>query len=388
MRITVNSTTLAAQTGWVAKTLPTRPAIPVLAGMRLDIQPDQVTLIGTDYDTWASVSMDADTDDTGTWVLPGRTLAALAATLPPGRSVVLEQDGARVRIQCGSVRASLLTLPAEDFPALPDRPGPVGRVEADALAAAVTRVDTAASDDATLDLLTGIHLQLSQDGLVATASDRYRVARAAIDWEPALADDAGGPVEVLVPHQALTQAVRGLAGHVEIGLHIIPGADSATQLCLHDGDRRLDVGLISYDSYLPVDKLLDISGKVTGTVRVATADLTAALQRVRTLAARETPVLLVLGTGGHLEVATGGGEDAEGADTVEADYDGDQLTVAFAPAFLADLLATIRAERVRLDLTGPHTPALATPVNEDGEDRFWHMIMPIRQPATSTAVAA
>ena len=339
MRITVNSTTLAAQTGWVAKTLPTRPAIPVLAGMRLDIQPDQVTLIGTDYDTWASVSMDADTDDTGTWVLP-------------------------------------------------DRPGPVGRVEAAALAAAVTRVDTAASDDATLDLLTGIHLQLSQDGLVATASDRYRVARAAIDWEPALADDAGGPVEVLVPHQALTQAVRGLAGHVEIGLHIIPGADSATQLCLHDGDRRLDVGLISYDSYLPVDKLLDISGKVTGTVRVATADLTAALQRVRTLAARETPVLLVLGTGGHLEVATGGGEDAEGADTVEADYDGDQLTVAFAPAFLADLLATIRAERVRLDLTGPHTPALATPVNEDGEDRFWHMIMPIRQPATSTAVAA
>jgi len=56
---------------------------------------------------------------------PGETPPRLA---PPPRPVEIETDGARTMLTCGSAHFSLLMLPSEDYPALPEMPPALGRV--------------------------------------------------------------------------------------------------------------------------------------------------------------------------------------------------------------------------------------------------------------------
>src|SRR5690606_3346193 len=71
----------------------------------------------------------------GTVLVSGRLLAECSRALP-GKPVDVVLDGTRVNVTCGSSRFTLLTMPVEDYPALPEMPAHAGSVDADAFAEA------------------------------------------------------------------------------------------------------------------------------------------------------------------------------------------------------------------------------------------------------------
>lgn len=76
MHIAITAGLLADQLTWISRTLPTTPAIPVLAGVRLEAGNDRVHLTATDYETWSHATVEADTQGApATVVVPGRLLA-------------------------------------------------------------------------------------------------------------------------------------------------------------------------------------------------------------------------------------------------------------------------------------------------------------------------
>ena len=372
MRITAAVSVLAPQLAWIAKLLPARPPIPVLAGVRLDVAEDQVRLTGTDYDTWGSATVEADTEGAGAVVLPGRLLAALVAELPSRYLVTLDVEDHQVRVSCGKTRATLRTLPAEDYPTPPDRPVAIGQIDADVLAAGVGRVAPSASADSTLTMLTGVHLVLSDGGLLLEASDRYRFTRDVLGWEPTL--DGAVDNDVLVPRDALVAASRAMTGTVSIGLQDEGAAPVA--LALSDATRHLSTRLLS-DGFLNVDKVLAMLGEVSAEVTVESEPLTAAIRRTRLFAADSVPLRIEVGDG-ELVVRAGAEGDA-GADTVSAQTEAEEpLAVAIRADYLLDALAATRHERTRLSVSTPTKPVLVR--SDDDEDTgFFHIVMPIRQ---------
>ena len=119
MRLRMGRDALAEAVGWAARALPTRPVIPILAGLLLDaVERDKLTLSCFDYDVSARVSADATVAEPGRALVSGRLLAEIARSLPP-QPVDLVSEGDTVILSCGSARFTLLGLPVEDFPALP-----------------------------------------------------------------------------------------------------------------------------------------------------------------------------------------------------------------------------------------------------------------------------
>src|SRR5690606_15355969 len=108
---------------WTARALPARPAVPVLAGMRLDIADaaDTLHLSGFDYEVSARASVDVQVEEAGSVLVSGRLLAEIVRNLPP-HPVELRVEGSRALLTCGSTRFTLLTLPLEDYPSLPPMP--------------------------------------------------------------------------------------------------------------------------------------------------------------------------------------------------------------------------------------------------------------------------
>ena len=70
---------------WVARTLPTRPTVPVLAGVLLTGSDDGLTISGFDYEVSAEVRLAAEIASPGRVLVSGRLLSDITRALPNRR---------------------------------------------------------------------------------------------------------------------------------------------------------------------------------------------------------------------------------------------------------------------------------------------------------------
>src|ERR1700723_2069642 len=82
MRFVVERDALAEAVAWIARSLPSRPVLPVLSGLLLQAAADGLTLSCFDYEVSARISIDAEVTEPGTALVPGRLLAEITRSLP------------------------------------------------------------------------------------------------------------------------------------------------------------------------------------------------------------------------------------------------------------------------------------------------------------------
>ncbi|MFC7326146.1 DNA polymerase III subunit beta [Marinactinospora rubrisoli] len=380
MKFRVDRDAFAEAVAWTARALPARPAVPVLAGMRLDI-PDPATgrlrLSSFDYEVSARAAVDVDVEEPGGVLVSGRLLAEIARNLPP-HPVEVTSDGSRVLVTCGAARFTLLTLPLEDYPQLPGMPRVTGSVGGDAFGTAVRQVAPAASRDDTLPMLTGVNLAFSGDSLTLAATDRYRIAVRELWWRSA---HPGLTTSALVPARTLIETARSLVpgSNVDVALSTVSAESPARgegMIGFETGGRRtttrlIDSEFIKYDSRFPTD--------FAARAEVRTAPLTEAVKRVALVADRTTPLRLSF-TRGEVVLEAGSGDDAQALEALEAEYEGDDIRVAFSPGYLLDGLGGVESETALLNFTAPTKPVVISgvPSEEGGRPDFRYLVMPLR----------
>jgi len=111
VKIQVERDVLAEAVAWTARALPSRPTVPVLAGMRLHAGAE-LTLSSFDYDVSAEARIAVTAEEEGSVLVSGRLLAEISRSLP-SRPVQISSDGGRAVLTCGSSTFTLLTMPAE-----------------------------------------------------------------------------------------------------------------------------------------------------------------------------------------------------------------------------------------------------------------------------------
>src|ERR1700736_5631859 len=194
---------------WVARTLPPRPTVRVLAGGLLTGSDDGLIISGFDYEVSAEVRLAAEIASPGTALVSGRLLSDITKALP-NKPVDVQVEGTRVSLACGSAKFSLPTMAVEDYPTLPTLPEETGALPSDVFAEAIGQVAVAAGRDDTLPMLTGIRVEISGETIVLAATDRFRLAVRELTWYTAVPDIEAA---VLVPPKTLSEATKpGITG--------------------------------------------------------------------------------------------------------------------------------------------------------------------------------
>ena len=378
MKIQVERDILADAVAWTARALPARPTVPVLAGMRLHAEAD-LTLSSFDYDVSAQATIPVMTEEEGSALVSGRLLAEISRSLP-ARPVQIASEGGKAVLSCGSATFTLLTMPEEEYPALPEMPQAAGSVGSDAFASAVSQSATAAGRDDTLPALTGVRIEIEGDTLTLISTDRYRLAVRELRWSPAR---PGLSAAVLVPARALAETARSLTSGAEVSIALaLPGegaADSGAggdgMIGFEGGGRQTTTRLLGgefprYQALLP--------SHANATAELSAPLLIEAVKRVALVAERNTAVRLAF-TPGQLVLEAGTGEEAQAVEVLEASYEGDDLAIAFNPQYLLDGLTAIDSDTARMSFTEPGKPALITgkPAPE-GQPDYRYLLMPIR----------
>lgn len=372
MKFRVERDVLADAVTWTSRSLPTRPPSPVLAGVLLSADVEGSLVLSTfDYEVSARSTVAAEVEEAGSVLVSGRLLAEIARALP-NKPVEVAVEGNRVTVICGASRFTLLTMPVEEYPSLPDLPEVTGSIDGDSFARAIAQVTMAAGRDETLPLLTGVRVEIEGDTVTMLATDRYRLAMREVSWSPA---SPGVSRVALVRARTLSDVAKNLssAGSVELAL-----AEDGDIVGFEAGGRRTTSLLLEGD-YPPVRRLFP---EQTSTHTVtATAELVEAAKRVSLVAERNTPIRLSF-TEGQVVLEAGQGDDAQASEALESTLVGEDISTAFNPQYLLDGLGSLDSEFVRLSFTHPSKPAVMTGQDTiDGADHaeeFRYLLMPIR----------
>ena len=100
----------------------------------------------------------------------------------------------------------------------------------------------------------------------------------------------------------------------------------------------------------------------------------AALQRVKLLAREATPVRLIM-TDKKIELLAIEQDIGQATETLEGEYSGEEITVAFNPDYLIDGLEVISTDEVVLETIDALKPAILKGLNEE---KFLYLLMPVR----------
>jgi DNA polymerase III subunit beta len=373
---------------WVARNLPTRPTVPVLAGVLLTGTDQGLMISGFDYEVSAEVQIPAEIASPGRVLVSGRLLSDITRALPP-KPVDVSVDGTRVSLTCGSARFSLPTMAVEDYPTLPALPEETGVVSADLFAEAISQVAVAAGRDDTLPMLTGIRVEISGESVVLAATDRFRLAVRELTWSTESADTK---VAVLVPAKTLAEA--GKAGPMGGDVHLALGAGSDVGkeglLGISSEGKRSTTRLL--DAEFPKFRQL-LPTEHTAVAMVGVEELTDAIKRVALVADRGAQVRMEF-SDGALKLSAGADDVGRAEEDLPVDFAGEPLTIAFNPTYLTDGLGSLHSERVWFGFTTPSRPAVLRPASQDDEigaaagpgpfpavhSDYVYLLMPVRLP--------
>jgi DNA polymerase-3 subunit beta len=373
VKFRVERDVLAEAVTWAARALPSRPPVPVLAGLLLQADADGVLHLSSfDYEVSARVEVAAEVADAGTVLVSGRLLADISRALP-ARPVDVVTDGSRVSLTCGASRFTLLTMPVEEYPTLPTMPDGSGVVAGDVFTQSVAQVTVAASRDETLPILTGVRMEIEGDTLTLLATDRYRLAMRTLPWRPS---SPGISTVALVRARTLSDVSKALGSSADVTLALATGG--ATELIGFEAGGRRTTSLLVDGEYPKVRSLFPAESPSYAVV--ATHGLVEAVRRVALVAERNTPVRLSF-TEGSVTLEAGQGEDAQASEAVECSFVGEDLSIAFNPQFLLDGLGALTTPYARLSFTLPQKPAVISGQAEgEGQDdeSYRYLLMPVR----------
>jgi DNA polymerase III subunit beta len=424
MKFRVGREVLGEAVAWVARALTSRPVVPVLSGLLLQAGSDGLTLSCFDYEISARVRIDADVVEGGTALVPGRLLAEITRSLP-ALDVEVASDADMVGLTCGSAEFTLVSLPLEEYPALPEQPPAAGTVDGGVLGVAAAQVGPAASRDDTLPMLTAVCLEIDGETLTLAATDRYRLAVREVPWTPPV---PGQKAAALVPARTLAEVARTMAPGVPVTVAFgtgqdgpgAPGAGTAAagpardhprpadgMISFEGGGRRLTARLIGgefikYRSRFPAE--------FGSRALLPAGPFTEAVRRVSLVADRTSPVRLAFSPGNVVIEAQTDGR-ARAVETVAAEFEGGERVVSFSPHYLLDGLAAAAASavpprqagardddedeppadpgRVSLEFSTAAKPALITWASDGGQaseglsraPAFRYLVVPLRVPA-------
>ena len=345
-----------------------------LTGAHLDLVDGTLVVTGSDLDLTLSVVTDVAGEADGAAVTPARLLTDVVRAVPAGSVEFSVTDDGEASIVAGPSEFSIRLIPEEDYPQLAFKDehtqdgasvafSPAVSFDGLEFREALSQVVRSASSDDSRPILTGVLMTAESDGqLRLVSTDSYRLSVRDLEGSSIL----GEHERVLVPSRALGELQRLIADSDEVTLKL---AEHYAQFVV--GAVQLTTRLIpgdfpNYHGLIPTDHPNCLTANREQLLEV--------VRRVRLLAQDSTPVRLVMSSE-NLEVIAITHDVGKANESMDVQYEGEDLTVAFNPGYLIDGIEATTGDEVTLQTADAVKPALLRSV---GNESFLYLLMPVR----------
>ncbi len=361
-------------------------SLPVLQQVLVDVYRGRARLTTFDFDTAVTVELAGARDCTkGRMLIEHAAFArVLAAAVKGGTKRHLDQLEVRVDVVDGAptVRVDGYAVPLEAklspdrFPALPRTTPATHVLDRAAFTGLFERCRRAADRGDTLPILTAVRLELAVDGVVATATDRYRLATGSVPARGTTSET------VLAPAETVAAVLGRLDGdELAVGTDLI---GESVWLTVQAGVVTARILTIN-GAYPSVASTLSSAGGPL-TVTVPRAALAAAAAKAAAITAatadKTTAARVVVGPETvTVEPGSGGGRACSApALAARVGLFGEAWVAGVNPVFFVEAVTSVDADEVTLHLGDPARPLVLTAAGEPNGSAaaFRHVLMPVR----------
>ncbi len=364
MKFTCSRQALSEAIGSVSRAVSQKSSITALEGIKVSVAPGAVTLTGYNLEIGITTTIDANTEDTGDFVVSTRLFSEFTRRMTNDEVSFEIDDSHIINLSSGAAECSFSAISAEEYPDLPEVDALRSfTVKAALLKSMINMTSYAASMNESKPILTGELFDIEDGKFNLVAIDGFRLA---IRCELAESNDS---FHFVVPKKALQ----------EVSTLIKDDEDMECMICTNDRHIIFQVGRVYVISRLlegPFHnyKLSIPSGYKTEAI-VSKKELAACLDRCSLIIdeKNKAPLRCEVGNGViKIECKTGIGKVN---DAIPADIAGEAVTIGFNNKLMFEAIRAAEGDRVRIRFNGAMKVIEILP--PEGESYIF-LVMPIQ----------
>ena len=346
-----------------------KTTIPILGNVLVRASGSELGILATDLEIGLRSTCPIKLTTAGSMTLPAKRLYEIVRALPDKEIKFKRGDGNWVTVTCGASRFRIAGLPQEDFPAIAEPKAKTIKIPPDSLGKLISRTIFAISTEDSKYTLSGALMLIKPNSLTMVATDGHRLAH--IEKTESF-EEVSEEIRVLVPKKAMAELVKMISEGTE-GEKIAFSRDD-NHLFFDMGRRLLVARMLTgqfpnFEAVLPRnnDRIFTIDREEIGS----------AIRRVAILSdERSRTVRLALGKG-ILEVTASHSDLGEAHETIEVNYNKEELQVGFNYQYLLDFLTTADEPQINFEFKDSESAAqLRTSSGTDYNYRY--VVMPMR----------
>ncbi|TMV47968.1 DNA polymerase III subunit beta [Paenibacillus mesophilus] len=361
----------------VSKAISSRTTIPILTGIKIDVDAGGVTLTASDTEVSIQSTIPIEKEGTeivqivtpGSVVLPAKFFTEIIKKLPSSDVTIEVKDNFITWISSGTAEIQIVGLDPEEYPLLPQlEENNIVSVSSDLLKAMIRQTTFAVSTSETSPILTGVLWNFSHDRLKLIACDRLRMASREAQIE------AEGEIEfhnIVIAGKSLNE-LNKLLPDQNMPIDIVV----ANNQVLFKIDRIQFYTRILDGAYPDTSKLIPQSFQTHLTID--TRKLADAIDRAYLLSREEKTniVKMTLKDERTVEVSSSSSELGKVTEQIETHkLEGDLLSISFNSKYMLDALKVIDSDFIQICFRGPMQPIIMKP---EDHSNMLHLIMPYR----------
>ena len=377
MKFTINRATFINKLNDVLRAISSKTTIPILTGIKLVVSDEDVTLTGSDADITiesvlsnADEKMELEVASAGSIVLPARFFSEIIKKLPDKQVTIEVTDGFQTQITSGTASFTINGQAANNYPHLPeiDSENTIS-LAGDVLKEVIGQTVLAVSTQESRPILTGIHLILSENQLVAVATDSHRLAQRKINLPTAVSQT----YNVIIPGKSLQELSRMIDDNrKEIQLRI---ADNQVLFLLGD---TLFYSRLLEGNYPDTTRLIPDTSDTT--VELNASVFLAAIERASLLSHESRNNVVKLNIQPEEQLAEISGNSPDVGNVEEqisiSTVAGQPVEISFNPDYMKDALRSFGQSEIKISFTSALRPFTLVPT--ENEDNFIQLITPVR----------
>lgn len=365
MKLTIKRDSLIYAIQNVQRAISPKSPLHVLTGIFFQCEDGTVKLTATDMELSIKSTVQANTIENGSMVIPARYIAELAKKLPdlPIEIETLGEGNLAV-IRYGQSEFHVNCYSAKDFPSFPTPKREFSfSMKLEEFKNIVRKVIYAVSNDDSRPVFTGVSFEIEGSAATLVATDTFRLALKKFK----INNDSGQEIiNVIVPGKTFSEAVRVMGNSEKIKITL-----SKNHIVFETEDTTIASRLISgrFPSYRQV-----IPENFISHVRASISEMLESADRASLLAGERNSLIMfqTMKNGIVISVRSDNGWIRE---DIAAAVEGENLDIFLNVRYLCDVLRSCEGEEIVMKLTGPYSPALLTSP-EDSE--YMAIIVPAR----------
>lgn len=339
-----------------------RNSMPILANILMTVREEagesHLELAGTDLEVGIRSRHSCTVAETGALTISGRKMFEIVRELPDEPIELSSSENAYLSLRCARSEFSLAGTAAEEYPSFPEfSPEHMFTVQTVVLAEMIEKTMYAASSDEARYNLNGVYLERIEElgKLRMVATDGHRLAHVDRTFAGDMGDFGAG---VIVPRKGLSELKKLLdeddSDEIELGF----GGNSGLA---RKGDVILTLRLIEgeFPNYRNV-----IPEEGSQRLILERESFVHALRRVALLSSDRSRAVNLKLSSGELALSSKNPDMGEARETLDIDYAGEEMMVAFNARYLVEAVNALGSKEVCLVFKDALSPMRVTPTDD------------------------